>query len=209
VKSAALSTWSVLLRAILRYLSAETPLVSASTPVLASIVPIFAEYSSFVHGGPWSDRDMYGYGSPTVLKKCEEQAETAFMMAASVFLFTSLTICREFPEHGKAFTETKREMDEFSGRIKRKKKRKEERRAGYKYLVPRRHTVLTGGFPCWLKLLINRPRGRYRHALRAPATCHAARGRSKYSRSCRVGDARLRSPDTSELRLGEPVRREV
>lgn len=116
-------------RSILRYLSAETPLVSADSPTLAKIVPIFAEYSSFVHGGPWSDRDMYGYGDPAALDKCREQAEIAFMMAASVFLFTSLVLCQEFPEHGKAFVETKRVIDEFSGRTKRKRRRKQSTKA--------------------------------------------------------------------------------
>lgn len=102
-------------RSILRYLSSEVPqLLSEDTPALASIVPIYAEFSSFVHGGPWSDLDLYTYSKPEALDGCKERAELAFMMTASVFMFTALAVSREFPVHGQLVARTKAVIDRFS-----------------------------------------------------------------------------------------------
>jgi hypothetical protein len=102
-------------RAILRYLSVEVPgAVSGSNTFLASIIPTFAELSSFVHGGPSSDREMSTYAMSDAPSTCRERAELAFLMAASVFMFTALAVSREFPEHGQAAALTKSVMDRFN-----------------------------------------------------------------------------------------------
>lgn len=102
-------------RAILRYLSTEVPgVVGQSNTFLASIIPTFAELSSFVHGGPSSDREMSTYAMPGALATCRDRAELAFLMAAGVFMSTALAVSREFPEHGQAAALTKDVMDRFN-----------------------------------------------------------------------------------------------
>jgi hypothetical protein len=85
-------------RSILRFLSRDVPqLLAADRPFLARIVPSYAELSSFVHGGPWTDTDMYGYSKPEALEKCEKDAGLVFMMTATVLMFTAMAVSREFP----------------------------------------------------------------------------------------------------------------
>jgi hypothetical protein len=104
-------------RSILRFLSAEAPqLVSQETPFLASIIPVYAELSSFVHGGPWSDRDMYTYRDARTIENCRENASMAFLMSASVFMFTALAVSREFPIHKELVSRTKAVIDRFLAR---------------------------------------------------------------------------------------------
>ena len=88
-------------REILRFLSAQAPdLLNSSTPFLASIVPAYAEMSSFVHGGPWSDLDMQGYVKPEALEECRRLAAIASLMSASTVMMTAICVTREFPECG-------------------------------------------------------------------------------------------------------------
>jgi hypothetical protein len=104
-------------RSILRFLSSgDTPLLGKDTPFLAGIVPSYAELSSFVHGGPWSDLDMHSYSKPEALQKCREHAELAFLMSASVFMFSAMAVSREFPAHGALASRTKAVLDSFQGR---------------------------------------------------------------------------------------------
>jgi hypothetical protein len=66
-------------RSIRRFLSSgHSQPLEKETPFMAAIVPAYAELSSFVHGGAWSDRDMGSYSKPEALEKCEEYAELAF-----------------------------------------------------------------------------------------------------------------------------------
>ncbi len=104
-------------RSILRFLSSDdSRLLSEDTPFLAGIVPSYAELSSFVHGGPWSDQDMYSYSKPEALEKCREDAGLAFLMAASIFMFTAAAVSREFPVHGALASRTKAVVDRFQSR---------------------------------------------------------------------------------------------
>ena len=105
-------------RSILRFLSSdEVGFIKEGTPFLPGIVPAYAELSSFVHGGPWSDRDMQTYSKPEALDKCREKAGVAFMMAASVFMFTALAVSREFPTHGALAGQTKEIVDRFQASV--------------------------------------------------------------------------------------------
>jgi hypothetical protein len=104
-------------RSILRFLSSgESPFLSKHAPFLAGIVPSYAELSSFVHGGPWSDLDMQSYSGPEALQKCQEHAKLAFLMTASVFMFTAMAVSREFPAHGALASRTKAILDKFQAR---------------------------------------------------------------------------------------------
>ena len=101
-------------RSILRFFSAShSQVLGKDNPFLATIVPAYAELSSFVHGGPGSDRDMGSYSKPEALEKCEKYAALAFMMAASVFMFTAFAVSREFPVHGSLGARTKAVLDRF------------------------------------------------------------------------------------------------
>lgn len=83
---------------ILRYLSTETPFVSAASPFLTRIIPVYAELSSFVHGGPWSDRDMASYQGDEALKECERLAGLASLMTACTVMLSAIAVGHEFPE---------------------------------------------------------------------------------------------------------------
>jgi hypothetical protein len=86
-------------RAILRFLARENfGFVAKERPFLAQIVSAYALMSSFVHGGPYTDMEMFGYSEPTALKECENEAGVAFLMAASVFMLTAAAISREHKE---------------------------------------------------------------------------------------------------------------
>jgi len=88
-------------RSILRFLSRDVPqLLATDRPFLARIVPSYAELSSFVHGGPWTDTDMYGYSKPAALEECEKDGSLVFLMTASVLMFTAMAVSREFPPQG-------------------------------------------------------------------------------------------------------------
>lgn len=104
-------------RAILRFLSREIPgALTSERPFLATIIPSYALLSSFVHGGPWSDLDMYTFGDPDALERCRADAELVFMMTASVVMFTAMAVSREFPEHGVVATRVKGVIDAFRSR---------------------------------------------------------------------------------------------
>jgi len=52
---------------------------------------------------------MYSYSKPEALEKCRADAGVAFLMAASVFMFTAMAVSREFPSHGALASRTKAE----------------------------------------------------------------------------------------------------
>lgn len=86
-------------RAILRFLNEAAPgIISQERPFLATIVPSYALLSSFVHGGPWSDRDMRSYAGEEALADCERQAGFVFAMTASVLMFSAMVVSREHKE---------------------------------------------------------------------------------------------------------------
>ena len=88
-------------REILRFLGAQAPaLLNSSMPFPASIVPAYAEMSSFVHGGPWSNLDMQTYAKPEALEECCRLAELASRMSACTVMLTAMCVSREFPECG-------------------------------------------------------------------------------------------------------------
>jgi hypothetical protein len=100
-------------RAILKFLTQERPsLVSEKTPFLAAIVPAYALLSSYVHGGPWTDIDLFGSEWSEAIEQCRRDSELAFLMTASVLFFTALVVSREFPEHGIVASRTKEVMDD-------------------------------------------------------------------------------------------------
>lgn len=80
-------------RAILRYLAKEDiGFVSSKTPFLSAIVPAYALYSSFVHGGPYTDLEMFEYEKPEALESCEEDLDVVVMMNATIFMMTSMAV---------------------------------------------------------------------------------------------------------------------
>jgi hypothetical protein len=84
-------------RAILRFLAEAAPkIISMETPFLSQIVPAYALLSSFVHGGPYADMEMFDFDKPEALESFVEDAGLVFMMAASVVSFTALAMSREF-----------------------------------------------------------------------------------------------------------------
>jgi hypothetical protein len=106
-------------RAILRFLSSDAaPLVSNEMPFLANIVPEFAELSSFVHGGPWAEREMMTYPNPESAGKCRSTAELTFMMAASTLMMTAMAVSREFPAHGQLAANVQALLRDFSQSIR-------------------------------------------------------------------------------------------
>jgi len=102
-------------RAILRFLQSEVPgMIAAQRPFLAAIVPAYALLSSFVHGGPYTDMELYSYGDPKALAECEERSEIAFLMAASVFMMSAAAISREYPERVAIAGRVKAVIDQFT-----------------------------------------------------------------------------------------------
>ncbi len=80
-------------RAILRYLASEDMrFVSSKTPFLSAILPAYALYSSFVHGGPYTDMEMFEYAKPETLETCEADLEVIVMMNATIFMMTSMAV---------------------------------------------------------------------------------------------------------------------
>lgn len=101
-------------RSILRFLgSDELQFVAQERPFLAQIVPAYALLSSFVHGGPYTDMEMFGYSEPEALEGCESEAEIVFLMTASVFMLTAAAVSREFAEAGETAGMVKQVIDEF------------------------------------------------------------------------------------------------
>ena len=109
-------------------------MVSAFTPLVgASLLHVAAEYGNanvarvLIEMGAdvnaKASIDEYGlnghtplfhtYSRPEALDGCKERAELAFMMTASVFMFTALAVSREFPVHGQLVGRTKA-VDRFS-----------------------------------------------------------------------------------------------
>lgn len=84
-------------REILRFLTGPG-LVSQKTPFLARIIPVYAELSSFVHGGPWSDLDMYDYAGPEPLKECRRLASLVSLMCGGVVMMAAIAVSREYPQ---------------------------------------------------------------------------------------------------------------
>lgn len=85
-------------RSILRFIARETPLLGKQQPALARIVPMYARLSSFVHGGPSSEAEMYSYSTGEPIEKCRQDVELVTLMTGSVLLFTALAVSREYPQ---------------------------------------------------------------------------------------------------------------
>jgi len=101
-------------RSILRFLGSDKlQFVAQERPFLAQIVPAYALLSSFVHGGPYTDMEMFGYSEPRALEECEHEAEIVFLMTASVFMLTAAAVSREFSEAGQVAGMVKQVIDEF------------------------------------------------------------------------------------------------
>jgi len=80
-------------RAILRYLAGDDiRFVSSDTPFLSAIVPAYALYSSFVHGGPYTDMEMFEYSKPDTLESCQGELAVIVMMNATIFMLTSMAV---------------------------------------------------------------------------------------------------------------------
>lgn len=94
-------------RAILRYLATEEiGFVSEKQPFLSAILPAYALYSSFVHGGPYTDMEMFEYAQPESLELCESDVEVIMMMNSTVFMMTAIAAAfavgsKEAPVAGK------------------------------------------------------------------------------------------------------------
>ena len=91
-------------------------MITAETPFLAMIVPQYALLSSFVHGGPYTDLELYSYAEPEALADCEQRAEIAFLMAASVFMMSAAAISREHRQHAAVAGRVKAVIDGFTKR---------------------------------------------------------------------------------------------
>lgn len=80
-------------RTILRFLAGEkVGFVSRKQPFLSAIVPAYALYSSFVHGGPYTDLEMFEYENPKTLESCESDMEVVVMMNSTMFMLTSMAV---------------------------------------------------------------------------------------------------------------------
>jgi len=80
-------------RTILRYLAEpDIGFVVREHPFLAAIVPAYALYSSFVHGGPYSELEMATYAEPKALADCERDAGVMVMMNATMFMLTAAAV---------------------------------------------------------------------------------------------------------------------
>lgn len=102
-------------RAILRFLSEAAPgMIAMERPFLAQIVPAYALLSSFVHGGPYADMEMFDFDKPEALEGCAEDAGLVFMMAASIFAFTAMAMSREFDDCGPVASELFARIKQFS-----------------------------------------------------------------------------------------------
>jgi hypothetical protein len=101
-------------RSILRFLGSEKlQFVAKERPFLAKIVPAYALLSSFVHGGPYTDMEMFGYSEPAALQECEQQVEIVFLLAATVFMLTAMAVSREHPQAGIIAGKVKDVIDRF------------------------------------------------------------------------------------------------
>lgn len=103
-------------KAILRFLSETAPgIIDKERPFLAQIIPAYALLSSFVHGGPYTEMEMFTYAQPEAIKDCGEDAGLVFAMTASAFAFTAMAMSYEFPNCGviasEVFECTKRYID--------------------------------------------------------------------------------------------------
>jgi hypothetical protein len=102
-------------RAILRFLTEAAPgIIGMQTPFLAQIVPAYALLSSFVHGGPYTDMEMFGFDKPEALERCVEDAGLVFAMTASVFAFTAMAMSREFADCGPIAAEIFAHIKQYS-----------------------------------------------------------------------------------------------
>jgi hypothetical protein len=105
-------------RTILRFLKNEMPgAFSGERSFLPKVVPSYALLSSFVHGGPWSDLEMYTFGEEAALEQCRRDAELVCSMTASVLMFTAMVVSRELPEHAIVATEVKAVLDAFQEEV--------------------------------------------------------------------------------------------
>jgi hypothetical protein len=86
-------------RSILKFLSQHPAVLGPQNTALAHILPKYARLSSFIHGGPASEREMYMHSIDDALGACQKDAELVFVMTASVLLFTAMAVGREYPEH--------------------------------------------------------------------------------------------------------------
>ena len=66
--------------------------MSGKAPFLSAIVPAYALYSSFVHGGPYTDMEMFEYGNPESLDDCQGDLEVVVMMNGTIFMMTSMAV---------------------------------------------------------------------------------------------------------------------
>jgi hypothetical protein len=88
-------------RAIIRYLHRVSPnLISGPNSFLLEVLTEYAHLSSFVHGGPWTESDMFHGTQEAAVQKCQGLAALAFMMHASVLMFTAMAVSREYPKVG-------------------------------------------------------------------------------------------------------------
>lgn len=101
-------------RAILRFFQNEVPgIIAAENPFLSTIIPAYALLSSFVHGGPYTDMELYSYADPAALADCEERAGIAFLMAASIFMMSAAAVSREHRQHAYVAGCVKAVIDRF------------------------------------------------------------------------------------------------
>jgi hypothetical protein len=101
-------------RSILRFLGGEKfKFVGQERPFLAQIVPAYALLSSFVHGGPYTDMEMFDYSEPKALEDCEREAEIVFLMTTTVFMFTAMAVSKEFDDVGAIAGKVKQVINEF------------------------------------------------------------------------------------------------
>jgi hypothetical protein len=102
-------------RSILRFLANEgTHFIAKERPFLAHFVPIYAELSSFVHGGPYTDLEMPSFATPSAIALCEKNAEVVMLMSASVFMLTAAAVAREFHEYIEIAPKVSEILDRFS-----------------------------------------------------------------------------------------------
>jgi hypothetical protein len=71
-------------RSILKFLSQHPRILGPENTALAPILPMYARLSSFVHGGPASERETHSYAGDEALKTCKKDAELVFVMTASM-----------------------------------------------------------------------------------------------------------------------------
>jgi len=102
-------------RAILRtFATTSVRFLSKEHPFLAKIIPTYALLSSFVHGGPYADMEMAEFSKPSALEECEHNAGIAFLITASIFMFTATAVAQEKPELASISAKVKKVIKQFT-----------------------------------------------------------------------------------------------